>query len=90
MSSEIKATIKHLLKDEYSEEEIQEYIDGFEDGSCVLPPRFLPLPIIASYDMGWNKRSTGRVYDSPSGHAFMVGCHSGNVISFGVLAKTMC
>ena len=27
------------------------------------------------------------MYDSPSGHAFMVGCKSGNVITFGVLAK---
>ena len=37
--------------------------------------------------MGWNKRSTGRVYDSLSGHAFMIGCRSGKVISFGVRAK---
>ena len=87
LSMEIKATIKHLLKAEYSVEEIEGYMQGFEDGSCVLPPRFQPLPIVASYYMGWNKISTGRVYDSSSGHAFMIGCHSGNVISFGVLAK---
>ena len=29
---EIKATINHLLKDEYSVEEIEEYIEGFKDG----------------------------------------------------------
>ena len=38
--------------------------------------------------MAWQKRSTGRVYDSVSGHAYMVGCESGKVISMGVLAKT--
>ena len=36
--------------------------------------------------MAWQKRSTGRVYDSVSGHAYMVGCESGKVISMGVLA----
>ena len=60
---------------------------GFEDGTCVIPERLQPLSIIESYDMGWNKRSTGIFYDSPSGHAFMIGCHSGKFISFGVLAK---
>ena len=37
--------------------------------------------------MGWNKRSSGRVYDSLSGRAFLIGCRSGNVIYFGVCAK---
>ena len=27
------------------------------------------------------------MYNSPSGHAFMIGCKSGNVVNFGVLAK---
>jgi len=26
-----------------------------------------------SYDMGWSKRSTGKVYDSLSGHGFLIG-----------------
>ena len=45
------------------------------------------LPIVASYDMGWNKRSMGRVYNPLSGHEFLIGCRSGNVISFGVRSK---
>ena len=29
--------------------------------------------ITVSYDMAWQKRSSGQKYDSPSGHAFIVG-----------------
>jgi hypothetical protein len=31
------------------------------------------VDLVASYDMGWQKRSSGNSYDSPSGHAFLVG-----------------
>ena len=30
----------------------------------------LPVSITVSFDMGWNKRSSGNRYDSISGHAF--------------------
>ena len=87
LSIEINATIKHLVKDEIWVKEKEENMHGFEDGTCVIPEILQPLSIVASYDMGWNKWSTGWVYDSPSGHALMIGCHSGNITSFGVLAK---
>lgn len=41
-----------------------------------------------SYDMGWNKRSSGRRYDSLSGHAFMVGCYSKKILLAGVKSKS--
>ena len=84
---EINATIKYELAADYTEEEIEEYIELFHSNSGSIPACIKRLKIVASYDMGWNKRSTCRVYDSLSGHAFLIGCRSGKVISFGVRAK---
>ena len=72
LTSEIQATIEKELKGEYKPEEIHNYVQSFLDGKGELPVKLKPLPIVASYDMGWNKRSTGRVYNSPSRHAFMI------------------
>ena len=44
----------------------------------------LPLPIAVSYDMGWQKRAGGRVYDSLSGHGYFIGCRTGKVVAMGV------
>ena len=51
-----------------------------------LPGYFLPIGISVSYDISWQKRSRGRVFDSLSGHVF-VGCLPGATISKGVLQK---
>ena len=45
------------------------------------------IPIAVSYDMGWQKRSGGRVYDSLSGHGFIIGCRTGKVVGMGVRKK---
>ena len=45
------------------------------------------IQLTVSYDMGWQKRAGGRVYDSLSGHAYMIGCLSGKVVQMGVLCK---
>ena len=45
------------------------------------------IGISVSYDMGWQKRATGRIYDSLSGHGFFVGCLSKNVVRYGLLKK---
>ena len=37
--------------------------------------------------MGWQKQSTGRIYDSLSVHAFMIGWLSDKVVGFAVRAK---
>ena len=42
------------------------------------------LGLTVSYDMGWQRRSGGRVYDSISGHGFLIGCRSKKVINFGI------
>ena len=40
-----------------------------------------------SYDMGWNKRSTGTRYDSISGQGVMIGAKTRKVIGFKTISK---
>ena len=37
-----------------------------------VPAHILKIGITVLYDMGWSKRSTGKVYDSLSVHAFIM------------------
>ena len=46
--------------------------------------------LIVSFDMGWQKRSTGRSYNSLSGQAFLIGTKTGKVIAMLVKAKICC
>ena len=46
--------------------------------------------IYVSYDMGWQKRSSGRSYSSESGHGIAFGCLSGTVIAYHVAIKSIC
>jgi len=86
MIGEIKATIKEKLEGKYTEEEVDKAMDDFINEKWEdVPADILKIGITVSYDMGWNKRSTGKVYDSLSGHAFIIGCRTGNVI--GMMVK---
>ena len=38
-----------------------------------------PVELPASYDMGWLRRSSGRAYNSRSGHGVLVGEVSGKI-----------
>ena len=88
MNEEIIATIKNKLKGSYSDADIMKYSNDFIQRKFDnLPDELKSVGIEVSYDMGWNKRSTGRVYDSLSGHAFMIGCRTVNVIDMGVSKK---
>ena len=68
---EIKAPIKHELTGDYSDADIEKHVMNYFNDLGFILDNIKLLPIIASYDMGWNKRSTGRVYDSLSGHAWL-------------------
>ena len=46
-----------------------------------------PTPISVSYNMGWQRRSGGWVFDSLSGHGYLMGCLIGKDIHSGVLKK---
>ena len=43
--------------------------------------------VAASYDMGWQKQSSGRTYNSISGHGMMIGCKSSKIIDVIILSK---
>ena len=37
--------------------------------------------------MGWQKRATGRIYDSLSGHGYFIGCLGKNIVQYGLMKK---
>ena len=43
------------------------------------------IEIILSIDMGWNKRSSSRHYNSPSGVLYMLGCIFGQMLKAAVM-----
>ena len=42
-----------------------------------------PVDLTASYDMGWQRRSSGRAYNSRSGHGVLIGKESGKILAYG-------
>ena len=40
-----------------------------------------------SYDMGWQRKSSGRSYDSLSGHGFLIGLSTNKIIGMRVYSK---
>ena len=45
------------------------------------------VKLTVTYDMGWQKRSYGRIYDSSSGHAFIMGGRSKGIIGIVLYSK---
>ena len=45
------------------------------------------VPLTVSYDMGWNKRSSGHMYDSVSGHGFILGGLTQKVLHHQCMSK---
>ncbi|XP_034246124.1 uncharacterized protein LOC117648066 [Thrips palmi] len=41
-----------------------------------------------SFDMGWQKRGTGKSYNSLSGHGSLIGYHSKKILAFGSKSKS--
>ena len=48
------------------------------------PKKIVTLGLVVSYEMGWQKQSTGHRYDSTSGHGFIIGYRSGRIIGLDV------
>ena len=42
------------------------------------------VELTVATDMGWQKRSSGRRYDSPSGHMFFVGSETNKILEYGL------
>jgi hypothetical protein len=67
---------------------IAEWREAWENNR---PLAFHLMPtLVVSYDMGWQKRSSGNRYDSHSGHAAAVGCKTRKPIALAVLSKFCC
>ena len=86
---EIDATIKEKLEEEgYDEEAVRCAIKAWHENKIEdIPHHILRLGLAISFDMGWQKRSTGKVYDSLSGHAYKIGCRTGEIIGLCVKCK---
>ena len=42
---------------------------------------------VEGYDMGWQKRSSGKRYDSKSGHAFLIGLKTQKIVGVVLFCK---
>ena len=62
----------------------EEAMDLLEDDSIA---NISPVPLTLKYDMGWQKRSSGRRYDSASGVGAMVGQETGKIVDYGIRSK---
>ena len=85
LKKEIIATIHHELGNKYDKKQIEIFINylfnaNYED----VPEEIRTIGISVSFDMGWQKRSTGRLYDSISGHGYRIGCRTKNIIAMGL------
>ena len=89
LEDEIKITICEILvKNKYTNEQIDTATTAFfAKDKQNIPALIRKVPLIVSYDMGWQKRSTGKLYNSLSGHGFIFGCKTGNIIGFRVKSK---
>ena len=45
------------------------------------------VKLTVTYDMGWQKRSSGRIYDSSSGQAFIIGASSKGITGMVLYSK---
>jgi hypothetical protein len=88
MMREIQATIKTKhSKQEANDTTLQDIKSC--DNSIKLEDLELKnkVELTCSYDMGWSKRAGGRIYDSASGHGYLVGVKLGKIVAWGVKKK---
>ena len=77
----------------YTEEEVRSATKAWhKQDTNNISHHILKLGLAISFDMGWQKRSTGKLYDSLSGHAYKIGCRTGEIIGLRVKCKkcTIC
>ena len=84
ITASIRLKLEHL-SDEEKNKAITAYFNKDKDN---IPDAIKKIGLIFSYDMGWQKRSTGKIYDSLSGHAFIIGAITGKVIGYKVKSKS--
>ena len=71
---EIRMTAEETFSDLIEDRSLQRWFNFLKNKEYDKAKQIIThLRITTSYDMGWQRRSTGRVYDSLSGHGYMVG-----------------
>ena len=89
LQMEIAETIREKLEGKYTKSQIEKFIVNYNNKTGYVPDELNTLGLAVSYDMGWQKRSTGRRYESISGHGFIVGCRSKKIIGLAVHGKNV-
>ena len=90
LKKEIIATIHHELGNKYDEKQTEMFINDFFNAKYDdVPEEIRTIGISVSFDMGWQKRLTGRLYDSISGHGYLIRCRTKNIIAMGLKKKEM-
>lgn len=76
-------SMKTCREEEISKTVSKEIFEQYKDNKT----KPSDIPLTCSYDMGWNKRSSGRKYDSISGHGFVIGTQTKKIINFRCMSK---
>ena len=89
---------ERLVRDLAIEEHVQEEIKHMLEHSnhsygdwCALSDKDKnnnKVKLAVTYNMGWQKRSSGRRYDSSRGHAFITGARSKGIIGMVLYSKS--
>jgi hypothetical protein len=79
LAEEVKSSVEDPM-------EYEHWQQAQEQGSIPLSRRMYPQ-LKASFDMAWQQRNSGNRYNSPSGHALLVGGNSRKPIAYMVKSK---
>ena len=88
-----KRLVRYLAIEETLQEEIKHTLEKNNQSysyGCALSDKEKnnnKVELTVTYDMGWQKRSSGRRYDSSSGHAFIIGERSKGIIGVVLYSK---
>ena len=75
--NEFAVTFCETMKDKLTAEELKTNEQlVLQDKINEMNPDLPPTSLTMSYDMGWQRRSGGRLYDSLSDHGFLIGCRT--------------
>jgi hypothetical protein len=86
LTEEVRLTFEAMADKDASDFAMWKMAIAGGDNPLVLNTSKYP-PISVSFDMGWQQRSSGHKYASPSGHAFFVGGLSRKPIAIYVKSK---
>ena len=82
LREEMVVTMEENLKDKLDSATIENLKDKITQNDLQsINNDIASVALDVAYDMGWQKRAGGRVYDSLSGHDFLIGQKNGKCIS---------